>query len=181
MKKLIVIQSILILFFFLLSTCSKDPDYNSNNDSPDLSVNDVQNITANAGNGQVVLSWTNPADSKFDHAEITWVPDGNVAQTVANGFQKYTATGLTNDIEYTFTIRTVSNTGKLSAGETICAVPDGTAPYEVTGITAVAVPGYGVWLNWIDPANSDFDHVAISWTPDGSTVQTVAKGTEIAT
>ncbi|MDR2739955.1 MAG: hypothetical protein LBB68_09030, partial [Treponema sp.] len=55
----------------------------------------VSGLTGTAGDGQVVLTWTDPTDTDLDHIEITWEPGGGSA-SVPRGTGTYTAAGLTN-------------------------------------------------------------------------------------
>jgi chitodextrinase len=133
---------------------------------------------AEAENGQVILTWTDPADADFHHVEIAFSSTaGNSAQPViaARGAQTLTFTGLANDIEYTFTLKTVDTSDNKSAGEPIAATPqDTTPPAVVTGLAAT--PGNGqATLTWTAPADADFDHVEIT---GGTEPITVAKGTQ---
>jgi len=84
----------------------------------------VAGITATPGNGQAVLTWTDPADGDFDHVEITWSPGGTAIISVAKGSQTYTVTRLTNGTAYTFTIKAVDASGNKSSG----AVSGSTTP-----------------------------------------------------
>ncbi|HOZ71557.1 MAG TPA: fibronectin type III domain-containing protein, partial [Spirochaetales bacterium] len=45
---------------------------------------------------------------------------------------------------------------------------DNSPPANVTGFTATANAGSSITLKWTDPTASDFDHVHISWTINGS-------------
>ncbi len=84
---------------------------------------EVSGLSAEAGNGEVTLTWNDPGDSDFDHVEITWAPDGSTAVEVASREESYTATALTNSSEYTFTVKTVDTAGNTSTGESIAATP----------------------------------------------------------
>jgi hypothetical protein len=84
---------------------------------------DVTGLSAAGGNEKAVLNWTDPADADLDHVEITWTNGGTTPQTVAKGTQTYTATGLTNDTGYTFTVKAVDTAGNKSAGQTAVATP----------------------------------------------------------
>ncbi|MDH5655271.1 MAG: DUF4959 domain-containing protein [Spirochaetia bacterium] len=61
------------------------------------------------------------------------------------------------------------------------AVPDTTAPAEVTGATLETTHG-GSYdkVTWTDPTDADFDHVEVTFTDGGGTKRTVtvAKGIE---
>ncbi|GHV73788.1 hypothetical protein AGMMS49940_10900 [Spirochaetia bacterium] len=83
---------------------------------------EVGSLNAAAGNTQVVLTWTEPADGDFANVKITY--PGSFAQwVVPKGTQTITITGLTNDTQYTFTVKTVDTAGNESAGITATASP----------------------------------------------------------
>jgi hypothetical protein len=87
---------------------------------------EVTSLTATPGNGQVTLNWTDPADSDFNEVEITFTPAvTGITQPiiVAKGTATKVITGLTNDTEYTFTIKTKDDTGNTSIGTTATATP----------------------------------------------------------
>ncbi len=154
--------------------------------APTVALADVANLQATPGDGQVTLTWDDPADSEFDRVEIMWTPNGSTPQTVQPGVETYTATGLVNDTPYTFTVQTAAGTEAFSPGEQISATPTGgtvtdtTPPGEVGYLDAVAGDGQ-VTLSWGEPTDNDFDHVEITWTPGGPAVQTIPKGTTVFT
>ena len=129
----------------------------------------------------VTLTWTDPADNDLDRIEITWSPAGGTVQAIEPGTETYTAAGLVNGTEYTFTIVTVDNAGNTSSGVDISETPiDTLPPAEVTD-TDAAVRSRKIILSWSDPDDEDFDHVEISRTPGGETPQTITSGTETYT
>jgi hypothetical protein len=86
----------------------------------------ILNLTALAGDAQVVLSWTDPTESRFDHVAVSWSPtDGNPVQpaAVTKGVQTITITGLTNGTLYTFMVKTYDNTGSVVYSLTITSTP----------------------------------------------------------
>ena len=72
---------------------------------------EVTNLLAKAGDGEVELSWSNPSDSDFNEIEITYEPGGG-KQMVSSNEESVTITGLTNDTEYTFTLKTIDQKGR---------------------------------------------------------------------
>ncbi|GHV74793.1 hypothetical protein AGMMS49940_20950 [Spirochaetia bacterium] len=96
---------------------------------------EVSSLTATAGNTEVVLTWTDPADSDFDKVVITFSPEppsGTSTVDVAAGTQTATITGLTNGTAYTFTVKTVDTLGNTSAGTPATATPVVPITYTVT-------------------------------------------------
>jgi hypothetical protein len=88
----------------------------------------VTGLAGTPGNGQVVLSWTDPKDVDLDHIEVTRTPGGTAAQTVNKGIQTYTATGLTNGTAYTLTVKAVDTVGNRNTGATVTNTPAPAAP-----------------------------------------------------
>jgi hypothetical protein len=62
-------------------------------------------------------------DEDFARVEITWTPGGTTAVEVPRGTTTQEITGLTNGTAYTFTVKSVDNTGNKSTGETVTATP----------------------------------------------------------
>jgi chitodextrinase len=150
---------------------------------------EVSGLSAVPGDGQAVLTWTDPADEDFDHVEIAFAPAAaGIEQpiTVAKGTQSRAVTGLANGTTYTFTVKTVDATGNRSAGVNAPAIPDATTgddttpPAEVSGLNAA--PGEGqIVLTWTGPADEDFDHVEIDFTPAATGLEqpiTVVRGVQ---
>ncbi|WP_157264669.1 Ig-like domain-containing protein [Paenibacillus oryzisoli] len=72
-------------------------------------------VTAVAGNGQAVVTFTAPADnggSPITGYEVTASP-GNIV--IAFGASPITLTGLTNETSYTFTVKAINGAGKSAA------------------------------------------------------------------
>ncbi|GHV88905.1 hypothetical protein AGMMS50267_12650 [Spirochaetia bacterium] len=100
---------------------------------------EVSGLNAAAENAQVVLTWTEPADSDFAKAVITYTPGTVPAVEVTKGTQTATITGLTNETEYTFTVKTVDTIGNTSAGTTKTATPSSWPSYTLVSIPAGTV------------------------------------------
>jgi hypothetical protein len=92
----------------------------------------VTSLAGEPGDGQVTLTWADPADTDLDHIEITWDNGGTAPQTVAKETQTYTATGLANGTLYTFTAKAVDAAGNKSTGATATATPAAEASENLT-------------------------------------------------
>jgi hypothetical protein len=148
---------------------------------------DVAGLNATAGNGTASLTWTDPTDSDLALIEISWTPDGpSTPQSVNTGTQSYPATGLTNGTPYTFTVKAVDSSGNRSAGVTATATPDSsiaedtTPPANVSSLSATA-GNEAVTLTWTNPTDSDLAFIEITWTPGGTTPETVSNVTQTYT
>lgn len=180
-KATATVTMLLVAGLVFVSACSSDSSEEENDTLPPAEVSNVNGISAD---GQVMLNWTDPADEDLEVVEITSVPGDNRIQ-VGKGEQTATIRNLTNGTAYTFTLRTIDNSGNRSNGITTQAYTplaldpdDTTPPAEVTG--AVATAGNGlVTLSWADPSDDDFNKVEITCVP-GNTVTEVGKGGEVA-
>lgn len=85
---------------------------------------DVTSLVATRDNTQIILSWTNPSDTDFNHVSISWTTTVDTAievdsyDTTDSTTTTYNATGLTNGISYTFTVKAVDDADNKSAGVT---------------------------------------------------------------
>jgi hypothetical protein len=145
-------------------------------------------IDSCSGECEVVLCWNDPLDGDLASIEITWTPPhgpGNGSASVSKGTQSYTASGLTDNTPYTFTIRAKDTLGLYSGTTDITLTPSGsgnsdlTPPGKVTGLAAVPDDGE-VALSWTDPTDTDLDSIEITWSP-GNGSATVPGGTQTYT
>lgn len=181
-KMTAVITVLLVTGLAFVSACSSD---NSDSEETDtLPPAEVSNVNGISGDGQVVLSWTDPTDEDLNLVEITSVPGENRLQ-IEKGEQTAIINNLTNGTAYTFTLRTIDNSGNRSNGVTTQSYTpsaldpsDTTPPAEVTNVSAT--PGNGlVTLRWTDPSDNDFNKVEISCQP-GNIITEIGKGGETA-
>jgi uncharacterized Fe-S center protein/chitodextrinase len=107
--------------------------------SDDTPPAEVANVNGIPGNSRITLTWTDPADNDFNKVEITYTP-GNVTVEVGKGAQTAIITGLVNDTEYGFTLKTVDLSGNksagISAGPFMPATPSAVAVYMTSRITS---------------------------------------------
>jgi hypothetical protein len=175
----VIAGGLVLTLALFLGGCPTEADPGPDPATPDTTAPArVDNLTGSYASGEVTLTWTDPADEDLDHIEITFTPVAEgVTQpvTVPKGTQTVTITGLTDNTEYQFVFRAVDTGGNKSTARSKTLNLDLVPPAEVSGLGGT--PGNGqVSLNWTDPADADFDHVEITWTPDGNTPVTVEKG-----
>lgn len=117
---------------------------------------EVPTLLAVAGDGEVTLRYSKPADKDFSHYRI-YVDDQLVADYVT--VTTYKVTGLQNGKKYTLRVTTVDQKGNESNGKTVTATP-----YEISREVSnlrVTARHDSVDLSWQNPKRSDFQLVKI--------------------
>ncbi|MCL2127711.1 MAG: fibronectin type III domain-containing protein, partial [Treponema sp.] len=129
-------------------------------------------LKANPVSGKVTVVWDDPDDPNLSHIEVSYSPDGQIPVNVAPGVGSHTFTGLSDNIEYEFTVTAVINRDDTRA------VP--MADALVTELPVIkGTPTDGrLSLKWTDPEGVNVDHVEIVYTPGGEQVRLIAKGME---
>ncbi len=118
-------------------------------------------LSAEAGNGQVELTWTDPEDDSITGYQVqqrkgsaawgSWTDiSGSDADTT-----NHTVTGLDNDSAYRFRIRAQNGGGNSAASAVVRATPaePATAPAKPTGLGATKGDTW-VYLTWTDPGDA---------------------------
>ena len=168
----------------LLAACTNPQGSNSpgtGNTSGNTLPSDVANLTANAGDCQVVLSWNDPGDGNFSKVEV----DVNHAKysNVTKGTQTATVANLTNGAGYTFTVKSISTDSVLSAGVSVTATPMFSVlpGFPVTGFSLQLKSGTFWKFDWKD--SKSWNHLfngSGSSTTSGETTITLGQATTIA-
>jgi hypothetical protein len=111
----------------------------------------VTNVQARTGDGRVIMKWTNPTDTDFDHVEITRTagtgPTGTRRVVYSGKGTTYTDTGLQNDVEVRYVISSVDKNGNHSGGVAVIGVPKRAllrAPAD--GAKVKKVPAQFMWV-----------------------------------
>ena len=140
------------------------------------------NLSATPDDGQVTLSWANPANNtitKYQYRRKTdtgtygsWTDIPNSGDTTTS----YTVTGLTNGTQYTFEVRAV-NAGGNGAASTVTATP-ALAPTAPTNLEA-EVGDRRIGLTWDDPGDSTIDEY--EYSTDGGSFSVISGSDDTTT
>ncbi len=129
----------------------------------------VTNLNGTEGNQEVSLQWLDPSDNDLSHINIYWSPDNeNSPYQVIAGLQETTITGLTNDVEYTFTVKAVDTSNNESTAESISLTPSLPDPPS-TPQNVIASPGYNITIKVTWDAVPTADSYTLQWA-EGSTI-----------
>jgi titin len=116
-------------------------------------------LTATAGNGQVALSWTTPADGGSPitgYRLYRGTSSGNLSpyQSLGTG-AGYTDSGVTNGTTYFYAVSAVNAIGEGSRSSERSATPTApaTAPGAPQNVTAVPHQSKGINLAWAAPSS----------------------------
>jgi len=124
--------------------------------------NPVTNVSVTVKATKAMFTWTDPADTDFDHVLID-VQDNEGKSVISGseekGVQAYTATGLTKGNTYVADFIAVDKNGNKSTKVTKTFQTSGIDLGSVTGLTASAT-GQEITAIWTDPV-SDLDGVQI--------------------
>ena len=113
-----LLTTLLLAFSLVLVSCSKDED---DDKTPPEQVSDLEVVS---GDEEVILTWTEPDDTDLENIEISYTPGTNPTLSQAAGIGGVTVSGLTNDTEYTFAVKTVDEDGNKSQAVNISAIPN---------------------------------------------------------
>jgi Zn-dependent metalloprotease len=141
-------------------------------------------VSATAGDGQAVVSWTPPAGnggSPVTKYTVTSAPGGRTATTT--GATTATVTGLTNGTAYTFTVIAANLTGTSAASAPSAAVIPRTVPGAPTAVSADAGNAQAL-VSWTVPVSNGGSPVTkytVTSAPGGRTATTTGATTATVT
>lgn len=128
---------------------------------------EVTELNAASGDGLVVLTWKNPSDEDFYGVQISAEPaEGVLVNPVVVTSNTFTASALTNEQSYKFTLKTIDDSLNVSAGVFVDGKPvdssDKTPPEEVTKLELKVADGIAK-LTWKDSVSDDVFGYEISY------------------
>lgn len=111
----------------------------------------VQQVSATPGYGEVDFAWQFPQDSSFQYVSVRY--KDSAGSSLEQKFSRYTDTAIISGLQnhaYTFTVKTVTQSGVASAAQTFTVTPFQTAYQLVSGTLSVS-PDFGAavvkWRN----------------------------------
>jgi hypothetical protein len=115
--------------------------------TPATVANAPTNVQATRGNTSAIVSWTAPANNGGDSVTLYIVTADPSGLTCSTGGTQCAVGGLTNGVEYTFTVVAQNSVGDSVPSQPSNAVTPASVPDVVTGLSAV--PGDGeVTVSW---------------------------------
>ena len=105
---------------------------------------DVTGLTATAGDGFVLLSWTNPADADLAGVQIAYTGPNSGSVSLPKSFTARKVTGLTDSACYTFVLKASDAAGNYSAGVSVAKCPAAAGTYTNGNSYSLAVQGGAV-------------------------------------
>ncbi len=161
-----------LLFFSSLSNCDGNTNQEGATPNPMRDILPPGNITelfTNPEEKKVSLQWKNPIDTDFTKIEVSWSspdhPDSVIEFEGSPGeLMSETITGLADGV-YIFTFKTIDCTGnKQNEGISVSIMlHDIFPPGDITELSATPSEGE-LSLSWINPSNTDFSKVEVSWS-----------------
>ncbi|MBL4595340.1 MAG: fibronectin type III domain-containing protein, partial [Robiginitomaculum sp.] len=117
----------------------------------------IDDLAATIGDTEVILNWTEPElDNSGDIDFYTITYENSGTQTVivqAPGNTNTLITGLTNGVEYTFTITATNVNSLTSTISNPATVTPAKTPNAPTGLSATAISNEQINLAWTAPSN----------------------------
>ena len=106
-------------------------------------------LDAVASNGQIVITWSAPADnggSAITDYQITVTPSagvtGNITRLVGSATTNYTFTGLTNGTAYSFAVSAVTSHGLGTPASTAATVPNTGGALSTPSFSSIDVANF---------------------------------------
>jgi len=138
-----------------------------------------ESVFGRSSAGQVTLRWENPNSAQFDHIEVVYIPEGEVPITIARNSAIETITGLSDIIDYEFTVYAVNTAGHRQPFRNVkllsWAIPVLNGRDAEKMVMRVQPVAGQVKFEWDDPEMADLSHIAIIYEPIDSDVPVIVE------
>ncbi len=144
-------------------------------DAPHFPPPAVEGFEVIPGNGEVTLNWSKGNTTLFTHYLLTYSPSDGEPITIENTLNTFTISGLSNDVEYTFSLvaaSTIQATTQSSEPVTLVATPfePVTVGPEITSFKFIAASNPEMALDAADRVDLtgtiDLDNNAITFNAE---------------
>jgi len=120
--------------------------------------------------GQVTLTWQEGNGAQFDHIEVVYSPEGEQPMTLIKGVETKTITGLSDIIDYEFTVYAVDAAKHRQPVKNVKLLTPVTPVFNGRDAEKFVIkvqPAAGqVTFEWDDPVMPNLDHVVITYQPE---------------
>lgn len=174
------------VFIILFSGCSLESDYldiiaekiQLETYGDPVVPDDVYDLRiTEAGAGEITITWTDPVEPTYSHAEISWTPEGTAVESVYKGENTFRLTDLGYGKKFYITVVAVTESEGRSDGVSIAI----TIPDTLRTITCITTADELAEINGsVDPAShylllndlslSEYT-IGEGWNPIGSSSQ----------
>ena len=141
-------------------------------------------LTASAGNGQVVLSWSDPDDDSITRYEVRYDKTGERSSAAWSAIPgsgartgSHAVTGLDNDAQYSFQLRAVNPSGEGSATDWVTATPVSSSTVALT-IADVTAPESGTFTFTVSADAAPASPVTFQYTVTARSGDTATAGAD---
>ncbi|MEI7622082.1 MAG: fibronectin type III domain-containing protein [Actinomycetes bacterium] len=133
-------------------------------------------LGVSVGAGQATLNWTAPVstgNAPISSYTVTYTPSGGSPVTTSSTTTSKTINGLTNFVNYSFTVK-ANTIGSFASADTSPATgtPSPTGPTSLGGVPA----GGAISLSWTAPTTSGVTDYRVTSTPAGGSPSTALTG-----
>ena len=140
-----------------------------------LSTPRLRELVVRPVSGRATLVWENPEYPHFDYIQVSYEPGLNKPIRVANGAERYTFTGLSDNQEYKFKVTAVTTE------EDTHAVASARVNVPRLPVVSGVPIDRQLSISWIDPTDITINRIEIVSSPGDENTRTVARGMESAT
>ena len=141
-------------------------------------------LSASAGNGQVVLSWSDPDDDSITRYEVRYDKTGERSSAAWSAIPgsgartgSHAVTGLDNDAQYSFQLRAVNPSGEGSATDWVTATPVSSSTVALT-IADVTAPESGTFTFTVSADSAPASPVTFQYTVTARSGDTASAGAD---